>query len=284
MFYDAIEKAPLWYQDYSMSGLQWGTKQLFQEAIPEYVSKNPEKKIKVSSTWSNGTDIFIRFFNLGPNVEIGHINEFLHATEKLDQNITFIMTKEEYLRAQTSKKFKSVLPEKTLQYPNGSDAFYFVSNLEYVDNISQILQMEKEEKNRLVEEVVKYNGETIQVKHSLLDSGSAKNLFDNNIETIIKGQEANPFILEVIFPYPKEIKNITLNLQNINVDWKAVLFTYTNKQVEYTGHYNFEPNSFYTKLELTFDQGPEKISKIYLAIKNSNLGEIANIHLYDLIL
>jgi hypothetical protein len=58
----SLVDGPLWFRDYGLYGMQYGARQLFEEAIPEYLVNEPDTTVLVTSTWANGADNFLRFF------------------------------------------------------------------------------------------------------------------------------------------------------------------------------------------------------------------------------
>ena len=52
----------------------------------------------------------------------------------------------------------------------------------------------------------------IGVRHSPQDMGRAADLFDGNKETLLRGQSANPLVIELRFAQPRSIRSISLDL------------------------------------------------------------------------
>jgi hypothetical protein len=53
-------------------------------------------------------------------------------------------------------------------------------------------------------------GQDVFVNHSAIDSGEAKNIFDGNSATLMRGRSANPFILRVNFSQPKPLRKLSI--------------------------------------------------------------------------
>ncbi len=92
-------------------------------------------------------------------------------------------------RARASPKFKPIVVDEIVPYPDGTAGFY-VRGLEYVDNISAIFAAERELRRELVRESVLFDGEPLIVAHSVFDGGSAQNIFDGDPFTLARGLEA----------------------------------------------------------------------------------------------
>jgi hypothetical protein len=142
----ALTQGPLWTDDYGLYGLQFGAKQVFAEALPEYLAQDPNTRVFVSSTWANGTDNFARFF-LTPQeqtrvIMVG-IDTFTSNKLAISPNDLFVLTAQEYPKVADSGKFKEVAVQQIINYPNGQPGFFLVK-LAYVDDIDAILAAEKE--------------------------------------------------------------------------------------------------------------------------------------------
>jgi hypothetical protein len=56
------------------------------------------------------------------------------------------------------------------------------------------------------------DGQTIRVGHSALDIGRIVDIFDQNRETLIRGREANPLVIELHFAQPREVNAIGFDM------------------------------------------------------------------------
>ncbi|HEY9122166.1 MAG TPA: glycosyltransferase family 39 protein [Brevefilum sp.] len=114
MLSDALANGPTWYTDYGLTGMQYGAEQIFTRAV-EIARSQPDTKVLVSSTWANGTDVFLRFFGDGiPNLEMGNINAYGLNYLPLDRHTLFIMTEEDLAWIAESGKFTDVRVDETL--------------------------------------------------------------------------------------------------------------------------------------------------------------------------
>jgi hypothetical protein len=209
MLRDALQNGPTWYADYGLGGLQYGARQLFEE-IEATIRKAPETKMIVSPTWSNGTDVVARFFLLDPlPFQMGSIEGHIYEHLPLDDQTLFVMTPDEFKNAQTSGKFKDIQVEETIPYPDGRPGFYFV-RLRYVEDIDALLAAERESRRELLDGLIHWQGQEVQVKYPHLDMGEAPNAFDGNPDTLLRTLEANPAVFVLVFPEPVEAKELYL--------------------------------------------------------------------------
>ncbi len=210
MLVDALHNGPLWYSDYSLSGLQYGARQVFPAAV-EYLKENPKKKVILSPSWANGTDVVARFMLSDPlPIELGSIDGYFNEYRAI-QDTTFIMIPDEYKRVLESNKFTNIRVLQTLNYPDGNPGFYFVS-LDYVPGIKEKLETEKEARRKLVVGQLMINGIQTEVHYSMLDMGVIGSAFDGDNATVIRTLEANPFVIELVFQESMPVKRVTLRI------------------------------------------------------------------------
>jgi 4-amino-4-deoxy-L-arabinose transferase-like glycosyltransferase len=280
----ALTEGPLWFRDYGLYGMQYGAKQLFVDAIPKYLRQSPNIRIGVSPTWANGADAFVRFF-LAPEdrnrVQMLNVNSFLDNKGNLNPDLLLVMTPQEYNKALSSPKFKTVDIDQIIPYPDGNPGFYF-ARLTYAENVDAIFAAEQEARHTLLEGSAVIDGQTVQVKYSQIDGGQPKDMFDGDLFTLMRGLEANPYILELAFPQSRPITSLA-------ADFGSMDFTIT---VNLYGPGSADPVAYtetYTKLppdphvELHFGKGPSSVSKVRIEILNTTTGPTAKIHIRELV-
>lgn len=283
MLRDALTNGPLWYSDYGLYGMQYGAKQLFVEAVPEDLRKDPDTRIMMTSTWANGADTFIRFFlpkEQAARVQMLNIDYYLMARRDLNSDIVLVMTPSEYQRAQASGKFKSIDVERVVPYPDGSPGFYF-ARLAYADNFDEVLAQERAARSQPVAAQAVIDGESVQVLHSQLDMGLAPNLFDGDTFTLVRGLEANPLVFEFTFPQPRRITGLGADFASM--DFALTVKLYADPAGEpsvYTETYRGLPPD--PHVEMVFDGAPEQVTKMRLEILQLNPGNEVHIHVREL--
>lgn len=283
MFRTALVAGPLWSDDYGLYGMQYGAKQLFADAIPEYWSENPELRFHVSSTWANGTNHFLDFFfddERRNKVQISGIDDYLSEKRAISADDFFVLTQPEYQKAVDSDKFKEIDIDRIISYPDGSPGFYFVQ-LEYVDDIDEILTAERLERQRPLEGEVEIDGQIVDVVYSRTDMGSLADMFDDDEFTLLRGLEANPFILEFTFPDPQPIAGIYGFFGMM--DYEIAVDVFADPQSDPV-HYEINEANVQVEpqIEIQFDQGPEVVQRLELSIENLLSGDTAHIHIREL--
>ena len=283
MLRDALTRGPLWYDDYGLYGMQYGAKQLFEEAVPELLAANPDTRISMTSTWANGADTFIRFFmpkDQASRVQMLNIDYYMGGRRELDPNTILVMTPNEYQQAVSSGKFKSVDVERVLPYPNGNPGFYF-ARLAYADNFEEILAQEREARSKPVQDQVTIDGQTVQVLHSQLDMGTPANMFDGDTFTLVRGLEANPLVFEFTFPEPRPITGLGADFASMDFTLTAKLYADANSDPKvYAETYRGLPPD--PHVDMTFDGAPPLVQKIRLEVEQLNPGNDVHIHVREL--
>jgi hypothetical protein len=185
-------------------------------------------------------------------------------------NDIFVLTPSEYDKAVQSPKFKSVVTEKVIPYPNGSPGFYFV-RIAYADNIDQLLEAEIAERRILKEAVLSWM--VNQYWRLRLDMGEPT---DYDGDHYLIRQEANPFILELSFPKERSIGEITLNLGGMDTDLTVDLYSEEGETpVRYKQSYRQVQEG--DILRLKFADGSHNVTKMHLEIYSPFAGEVANV-------
>ena len=283
MLRDALTNGPLWYSDYGLYGMQYGAKQLFVDAVPEDLRKDPNARFMMTSTWANGADTFIRFFltkEQASRVQMSNIDFYTMARRELNPNIVLVMTPVEYERANSSGKFKSVEVERTIPYPDGSPGFYF-ARLAYADNFDDVLAQEREARSKPVQDQVVLDGQAVSVLHSQLDMGLVPNVFDGDTFTLVRGLEANPLVFEFTFPQPRKITGLGVVFASMDFTLTAKLYTDpAGEPVAYTQTFRGLPPD--PHVDMAFEGAPDAVTKLRLEVLQLNAGNEVHIHVREL--
>ncbi len=280
---DALLNGPTWFRNYELYGMQYGTKQLFVQAVPQALARDPNVRIMMSPNWANGTDLFLRFF-LSPKeqsrVQMRTVDDFMQQRGDLTPDLLFVMTPEELQNARASGKFKAVTVEQLIPYPDGSPGFYF-ARLAYADNVDAAFAAEEAARRRPVVEQFMLDGQPVTVSHSQFEAGQLSDLFDGDPFTFVRGLEANPLVIEFSFSQPRPLSGLTAVFGSMDFALTAQLYTDANADpVAYTQTYrNLPPDP---KVDLAFGSSPQTVSKLRLEIYHLTAGPQAKIHVREL--
>lgn len=279
MLRDALVNAPTWYRDFGMGGMQYGAQQVFPRAA-EYLEKSPETEIILSPNWANGTDMIARFFLGDPlPIQIGSVDGHISHIKPLGRNTLFVMMPEEFQLARESGKFKDIQVVETITYPTGEDGFYFV-RMNYIDNIEQIMEQERQERMALRTAEVQIDGQNVIFKHSLLDMGEAGQIFDGDPYTLIRTFEANPAILQFEFPSPRTIRGLSVIIGSTQVEVSAFVHPDLDADpFEFTG--TFQGSLDHPQVEFIFDRVIQA-RILRLEIRDLHQAEPGNVHIWEI--
>ena len=209
MLRDARFNGPLWYQDYTLSGMQYGARQLFA-AVIDYYEAHPGVQMLVSPSWTNGADAVAEFFlPPGAPVGLGSVEGHIFQHLPLNDQMVFVAIPNEMDKVLSSGKFAAVQVDQVLNYPNGEPGFYFI-RLRYVDNIDTILEAERESRRTLLETTLRIDDQDVLVRYSRVDMGEISMAFDGNLNTLTRTLEANPFVIELTFPQARPVSGASL--------------------------------------------------------------------------
>jgi hypothetical protein len=280
----ALKEGPTWYTDYGLYGMQYGAKQVLQD-IHEELARSPTTRVHLSSSWANSPNTFLDFFLRGPErtrVVIDDVEGYLLYRVPLTEDSLFVMTPEQYVAARSNPKLVVRPPERTMPWPDGRVGFYFV-RMRYSENADSIFAAEREARRRLVEETVQIDGQSVRIRHSVLDMGTPEYLFDRRLDTTLRGLEANPLVLEFLFPAPRPISGVGVTIGKEDCDIRLEVTpenggapTIVTKTVQHP------PGD--TLQELVLPSAPVRATKVRLEIKDLFAGERAHVELRELAL
>jgi hypothetical protein len=276
---DALTNGPTWSTDYAMSGMQYGAVQL-SEKIPEFIA-NQDKPVKIilTPTWANGTDIVMRFFFGTPlPFEIGSVDTFINAYTPLEDNVVMILTPQEMKRLEENEKFTDINVLDQIPYPDGNTGFYFVK-FRYVDNIQEVFQAEADARKILQKETLDINGISAEVSYSYLDMGPINLIFDQDVDTMARTMEANPFVVKIEYSQTVNLQSCTALIGGTPTDVYLELYDDQEELLgQYHQQYDATPNPRTVDLAILPQNG---VSEVVFKIKNSNDGEPAHVHLWE---
>lgn len=285
MLREALTEGPLWFRDYGLYGMQYGAKQLFQEAIPELLHQDPRARVFVSPNWANGTDAFPRFF-LTPaqrsRVHLRSGDAYLEGKLDLRPDDVIVMTAAEFERARLSPKLRTVDVQGVVPYPDGRPGFYF-TRLAYAADVDALFESERRARLQPVEGEVDVEGRRVRIRYSRLGAGQPRDLFDGDRFTLVRGLEANPLVIELFFVEPRVIAGLGADLGTMDYTLTAHVTTRRadeSRSYEVTGrNVSADPH-----VELPFDGGPHEASALRVEIRDLRRQGEAQIHVRELTL
>jgi len=276
---DALLHGATWYDNYGLYGLQYGGITLFDE-INTIRQEAPTRKITLSPSWANGTDVIARYFLGTPlPITIGTIEEYAINHLPLKKDDLFIMLPNEYDWMLETGKFTNVEVDKTLPCPDETPCFYFV-NLDYVPNIDQILKEEIEQRRQLQETELTLFEQQVKVLYPLLDINEIQQAFDGDPSTLIRTFEANPLRIVLVFTEPVEM----VGLEALIGGPRTRVTTRINPERSEEVHEFFvEVDQSNINRTAALDFGKSLlVQSIEIEILNIDDPEIAHVHLWEI--
>ena len=280
MLVDTLTNGPTWYNDYGLSGMQYGGQQVFTRAV-EIVEEDPKTTVLVSSTWANASDVIMRYFtNDHPQVRMGNINAFIEGYHPLDSSMLFVMTPEDLRLMAESEKFMDVTVEEVLPYPDGHVGFTFV-RLAYVPNIEAIFEQEREARQTLQYKTLILKNRFVAVSYPTLDINEIGHVFDGDPTTLVRTLEANPLRINLKFHETIEIQTVTVIIGGTPTK-VTVTANYDDEEI---GTKTDQVESALVNRNITLSFGKTmRVDSLKIEVLSPHDGEIAHVHLWEVII
>ncbi len=274
----ARSRAPTWSLDYGLTGMQWGSSQVFAE-IQDFLRRDPDLQVTLSSTWANGTDTLARFFiNQDPlPIQFASVDYFINQKVANIDRILAVLPFYEYQRAIDSGKFQQIQIEKRLDYPDGEPGFYFV-RFDYSPEIDAILDAESEFRRQPLEDIVIIDGEEVAVRFSRLDIGPIQNAFDGDLRSMCRTLEANPAVLEFEFKEPRTFSGIAIVIGSTEA---RISFTATLGDNSETIEFSRQGTVENPEVSYAFPSRLEG-DRVRLEIQDLHQSEPGNVHYWEI--
>jgi 4-amino-4-deoxy-L-arabinose transferase-like glycosyltransferase len=275
---DALRNGPVWFQDYGLQGMQYGGELVFSE-VREYRQNHAETAIFVSSNWANNVEAMAHFFLPDPYlIYIVPIDSYISSYWPIDSDSLFVLTSEDFELAVKSHKFKEIRVEKELPYPNGKTGFYF-ARLKYVDNIQEIFAAEKANRHHLEEGNIQIGRQLVHVKFSQLDIGQLSDAFDGNPESVIRTKEANPLVLNLTFPEPLPLSEVSLR---VGAAPTHVLVQIIGPNHQVIKAYSSDLAEAFENRDCNIEFGePLLVNELIVTVERTDSSEPAHVHLWE---
>ncbi len=280
MLVDALYNGPTWFTQYDQHGLQWGSRQVFAEAL-RYHAQDPDTPIYISGSWTWQSDSEMRFFiPNGLNIRMQNADAFIDNYSPTVSSIRFILMASDYQRAVDSGRFCDIETEDIIQYPDGTPGFY-ITRLEYCPGIEQVFAEELAARLALTSEDVLVEGITMQVEHSTLSDGNIAKLFDGDINTYIRSDRLNPLVVVIHFPSAETLSGFSVNVGSEPIHIVASVIDSNGTQNVYTQDFSAAEE----RRDVVFNfPSTQQITELYVEITLAGLSELSSVHCWDLTL
>jgi hypothetical protein len=260
-----------WFSEYGLYGMQWGAKQV-TDAAREELEKDPGVRIHISSGWANNPETFLNFFFRPPlrsRVQLGELGPYLSSQTAPPDDVLFVMTPSEYERNSHDPKLEVLPPKRVIPYPDGKPGFYF-ARVRYSPQADAIFAAEREQRRILKEDRV--DSLKVLVRHSHLDMGNVPDLFDGDKNTLIRGLEDNPFVLEFVFDPPRRMSQLYVRVGEMEGQIALAVTTAAGGE-PLTQTRTVRRGLDYTEQTFTLGAAPLEVTKIHMEIGEPGRGE-----------
>ena len=277
----ALINGPTWYSDYGLYGMQYGAAQVFG-ASRDVLGRSPDTQIFMSPSWANNPDVFGEFFLTETErgrITMQSIDTLLQRKRKLSPSQLFVLPQDEYKVATSSPKLHVEPPELIVDYPDGNPGFYFV-RISYSAVAGDIFAAEYAVRQQPDEGKVQLNGQDIGIRYSKLDQGRPGDMFDGDGDTLIRGLEANPLILELFFPTARTIRGIKLHTASMNYRLRVETSNGYSNVVRTTATYRDLPAD--PQVDYALPGGPASSTRLRIEITELDRLEDVHIHVREL--
>ena len=278
MLADALNRGPTWWSDYGLSGIQYGSNQVFKEAVA-YSVENPDTKVYISGGWIFQADSLQRFFvPPGAPVDLATPDQMPDRIAS-GEDLTFVVIPEEFKRLEESGDYEPIRVEKIIACPDGSPCFRFVK-LKFKPEVEQNLLAGIAALAEPVEEGAVWQGVKLEATHTALSDGRIGNLFDGNPETFIRSAEVNPLVLELGFPQITPLEGIKVLVGSEPI---TVTATVNGNDPETKQVFTRESGQSDGFKEITVDfGGMQPVDRLEIAVQNMLSGEKGFVHIWQL--
>lgn len=131
-------------------------------------------------------------------------------------------------------------------------------------------------------EDVTLDDETIKMTYSSLDMGYAEDIFDRDTRTLIRGLQANPFVLDFVFQVPRPMTGLVMDFGGMDFELRVQVYgDGDGEPVLYESEYRNQPPE--PHVELDFTSGPALVRRIYIEIEQFNPPDEPHIHVREVL-
>ena len=122
-----------------------------------------------------------------------------------------------------------------------------------------------------------------RMTHSPLDIGSSQDAFDGDLETLIRGRDANPYLVDFEFTQPQPITGLMMDYGRMDFVLRVQVFGAEDTEpVLYTNEYREQPPI--PHVDLDFLAGPFPVRRIYIEIEQLNPPQEVHVHIREIVL
>jgi 4-amino-4-deoxy-L-arabinose transferase-like glycosyltransferase len=279
---DALTNGSTWYDNYGLTGLQYGAPQVFT-AIGDILEREPQTDVWLFPSWLNGSEMLRRYFLPNdPRVHLLDFDGFLADKFDLTDQTLLVMDRANYQRLIDSSKFVETQITQTIPLPAGSPGFYLL-HARYAPDIDARLARERAAQEQLTRQNVIVGRESWSVAHSPQQSGLAQDLFDNNPDTYVVTRHLNPIVIDITLPEPQRVTGLSALGDGHDLNLLAELYADGASQA---GRYESTFHQLHpgVPVDVEFDPLPGLVRRVRLTLTDLDQNASGSVTLRDLVL
>ena len=284
MLRSALTDGPTWFSDYGLYGMQYGAEQVFS-AVAADLAADPTTRVIMSPDWANNPNALANFFLSDTQRQrfvFRDINYYLSKRREIATEELFVLPANEQQEALKSGKLTLFEPAQIVPYPDGQPGFYIL-RMRYGENADAVFADEADARKILKQQTISLDGQDVDVRFSDIDIGQPIDLFDGRPETLMRGREANPFVIELHFPTARQLSGFTLRTAKMNLGVRVELRAEENDAPRvYAASYPERTDEAVT--DFPFPDGAQPVRILRLEFSDLNPSEDVHIHLRELVL
>ncbi len=276
----AITNGPTWEQDFSIGGMQYGTKQVFG-AISQHLQSHPEDRVFLTPTWANGAHVLQQFMMPDDSrVRVGNATGFLEMREELDENMVFVLTEREVQELRTSEIIGEITIVKIIPYPDGANGFTFL-RMSYSPEADVIFAALEAERLRPRIGITSILGQQVEVEPPYLDLGELHHIFDQDTFTLARVFDANPAVFRLTFSESIDLTGIRATTGSMDFILTVSLRS-TGEEEPLTFSQEFRDLPDDPTVEISFGRKLIDIDQVVIEIESLSPGDPFKIHIREL--
>lgn len=276
---DALRNGPTWFDDYGLSGMQYGAQQVFG-AIGQEIAGRPELTVYLSPTWANGTDILKRFFLRDDSpVMLQNAQQWKERMLPLDDDRLFVLTPAEYQDLTSDPKFSEIRIERILRYPNGQPGFYFLG-FSYSPEAPALFAAEEEDRKRPRHGLVNWHGMGIAIEYPMLDIGDIEQIFDGDPFTLIRTYEANPANFRLTFNPAAAFSGMRITTGSMDFRLRVQVFQNASEPI-FSAEKVFRDLPDDPTVDIPFGKLLQGVSEIRFTVEKDDQADVVKIHIRE---
>jgi hypothetical protein len=211
---DAVLRGPTMFTDYGLYGMQYGARQVFDIETRRLLAEDPTRRVYISPTWANGTDL-LQFFFLSPEeslrAEVNGADWLLSERKMIQPQDAFILSAEEYVRVLASPKLAPPDVLRTIAFPDGSPGFY-IAHIRYSAQADGLFAAERVALLRPRTDDVAWLGQRVTVVYTNIEEGNLGHVFDGDAYSLVRTIPVGTAQFDIRLQAPVEVRTLALTV------------------------------------------------------------------------